>query len=99
MDGGGDEAEESVEPRGRAHRGYGGGPIDVPTLKPHVRVKESEAGVLEDEIRRRYDSGRSVRGLSANTGYSIARIRGLLARAGADIRSRGGSNHLSMETI
>jgi N6-adenosine-specific RNA methylase IME4 len=34
----GDEAEHHVEPRGRAHKGYQGGPLQLPHLDPAVRL-------------------------------------------------------------
>lgn len=36
----GDEASTDVAPRGKAHRGYSGGPLLVPHLDPHVRLPE-----------------------------------------------------------
>lgn len=86
----GDEADESVTPRGKTHRGYGGGPIEVPRLKPHTRVKPSEGAVIGSELRRRYEAGSSIRDLSKETGYSIQRIRALLEKSGTRIRNRGG---------
>lgn len=88
----GDEADETVEPRGKVHRGYGGGPIQVPNLKPHVRVNENAATVVGAELRRRYESGLSIRDLSLETGYSIQRVRSLLKTAGATLRGRGGAH-------
>jgi len=40
-------------------------------------------------LRRRYESGTSIRQLAAETGYSIGRVRTLLLSAGAPLRSRG----------
>ncbi|MFZ2965022.1 MAG: helix-turn-helix domain-containing protein, partial [Rhodoglobus sp.] len=90
----GDEAHETVEPRGKVHRGYGGGPIQVPNLKPHVRVNENAATVVGAELRRRYEGGLSIRDLSLETGYSIQRVRSLLKAAGATLRGRGGAHHV-----
>ncbi len=86
----GDEAAEDVAPRGVAHRGYTGGPIDIPHLKPHVRVPDKAATVLGAELRRRYEGGSSIRDLGTETGYSIQRVRTLLLGAGAQLRGRGG---------
>lgn len=86
----GDEADESVEPRGKAHKGYTGGPIEVPHLDPHMRVKPSERALIGSELRRRYEAGSSIRDLSRETGYSIQRVRALLEKADTAIRSRGG---------
>lgn len=85
----GDEAESSVEPRGRSHRGYGGGPIQTPLLPPHARIKDATADYLGAELRREYESGKSIRDISLETNYSIGRVRSLLQRADTSIRSRG----------
>lgn len=85
----GNEAEVDAVPRGRVHRGYAGGPIDVPHLRPHVRVEPHAAEVLGSELRRRYEAGSSIRDIAVETGYSIARVRALLEGAGAAFRSRG----------
>jgi N6-adenosine-specific RNA methylase IME4 len=77
----GDEADESVEPRGKAHKGYRGGPIEVPHLEPHKRVKPSEGALIGSELRRRYEAGSSIRDLSTETGYSIQRVRALLGKS------------------
>lgn len=88
----GDEADDSVAPRGRAHRGYAGGPIDVPYLRPHARVSAGEASVVGAELMRRYEAGSSIRDLSLETGYSIQRVRTLLTTAGVELRPRGGAH-------
>ncbi|PDQ36293.1 MAG: DNA methyltransferase [Candidatus Lumbricidophila eiseniae] len=88
----GDEAAADVTPRGQVHRGYGGGAIDVPHLRPHARIPQQAAQVLGVEFRRRYESGLSIRDLATETGYSIQRIRSLLMSAGTELRERGGAN-------
>ncbi|HRA47819.1 MAG TPA: MT-A70 family methyltransferase [Thermomicrobiales bacterium] len=85
----GDEANEETVPRGRVHKGYEGGPIYVPQLPLYGRLEESQTEYVAEELRRRYDDGRSIRDLSVETGYSIGRIRGLLSHAGTPIRPRG----------
>lgn len=87
----GDESEADVAPRGRVHRGYGGGPIEVPRLTSHARLTESQAEVLGRELRQRYESGASIREIADDTEYSIQRIRTLLLNAGTALRHRGGS--------
>jgi len=88
----GDEAE-ATEPRGKAHKGYAGGPIEVPTLAPHQRIQDVEADALAAELHDLYERlGYSIRDIAGQTGFSIARVRALLDRAGADIRPRGGSH-------
>lgn len=87
----GNEADADVEPRGRTHRGYEGGALtqQVPPIAPHERTSEwlsdRIAGILVAE----YEAGRSIRELSTDTGYSIARVRSLLQRGDAGIRARG----------
>lgn len=85
----GDEADEAVQPRGRVHRGYGGGAIEIPQLQTHMRLEEDVADYLGEELRRRYESGRSIRDIALETNYSINRVRSLLQRAETPIRSRG----------
>ena len=85
----GDEADEEVTPRGQAHRGYGGGAIEIPQLQTHMRLDDGVADYLGEALRNRYEAGRSIRDLSLETGYSIGRVRSLLHRAGTPIRSRG----------
>jgi len=86
----GNESDQDVTPKGQTHRGYAGGALDtVPFVQPHERMSDwlanRIAGVLADE----YRSGRSIRELAVDTGYSIARVRSLLERADVDKRQRG----------
>lgn len=87
----GDESPKDVAPRGRAHRGYGGGPILAPIVEPHARMSKHVEEVLGRDLRLRYEAGTSVRALVEESGYSIARVRRLLAIAGTTMRSRGTS--------
>ena len=93
----GDEADHTVQPRGKLHRGYAGGAIETPQLPLYARVEDSTADALGEELRRRYESGRSIRDLSLETNYSIGRVRGLLKRADAPLRSRGAAPSLTHE--
>ncbi|MFN3949139.1 MT-A70 family methyltransferase [Microbacterium sp.] len=91
----GDESDETIEPRGAAHRGYGGGAIErpaAPTLEPHERMSEDVADAVGETLRAFYESGQSLRDLVGVTGYSLQRVRSLLIRAGVDLRPRGGSH-------
>lgn len=88
----GDEADEEVEPRGKAHRGYGGGEIKAPAVARYERLDGEVAEALGAQLRAFYESGLSIRDLQKTTGYSIQRVRGLLERAGADLRPRGGAH-------
>ncbi len=88
----GDEADEDVEPRGRAHKGYEGGPIAVPHIDSNVRLPTHVSEHLGTKLRHRYEAGASIRVLAQETGYSITRVRGLLDCAGTKIRPRGRAN-------
>ncbi len=85
----GDESAEAVTPRGRAHRGYLGGPILAPVLAPHQRLSPATQESLGKALRSEYERGASIRDLAAQTGYSIGRVRTLLAGAGTALRERG----------
>lgn len=85
----GDEADDEIEPRGKVHPGYRGGPIQMPILTSHARLDDSTAEVVSYELRRRYESGRSIRDLAVESGYSISRVRTLLQRADTPLRDRG----------
>lgn len=85
----GDEAAEDVTPRGRVHKGYAGGTIEVPRVTKHVRLDPATAERVGKELRIRYEAGESIRQISAETGYGITRVRGLLERAGTTFRARG----------
>jgi N6-adenosine-specific RNA methylase IME4 len=85
----GDEARADVSPRGQVHRGYRGGPILAPVVEPHGRMSRGVADILGAELRARYEAGASVRDLVGESGYSIARVRRLLALAGTQMRPRG----------
>lgn len=87
----GDESPEHVQPRGQVHRGYAGGPILAPVVEPHARMSSRAEEVMGRELRARYEAGASVRVLTEETGYSIARVRRLLINAGTIMRRRGAS--------
>lgn len=86
----GNEADEDITPQGKVYKGYEGGEIEsVPELDTHERLtKESELEVgklLRDE----YDLGKSIKDLSAEHNYSIARVRRYLKLAGTHLRPQG----------
>ena len=86
----GDEAHEEVEPRGQAHRGYGGGVVEaVPFLEPHERMNSVTARRIGAVLRERYEAGASIRQLASETEYSITRVRALLTSADTAFRGRG----------
>lgn len=94
----GDEADAEA-PRGKVHKGYQGGSIIrphqddliTPPLSNHERIPADTADALGEELRDRYTQGASIRDLASETGYSIARVRGLLERVGTELRPRGQS--------
>lgn len=85
----GDEAAQAVVPRGKVHKGYAGGSIEVPQLQMHMRLDDQVAEYLGGELRQRYEAGRSIRDIANETTYSIGRVRSLLQRAHTPLRSRG----------
>lgn len=87
----GAEAACDVPPRGRQHKGYGGGPIAISDLPAHARLKYDEAEQLGEQLKLQYEAGSSIRDLSDETQYSIGRVRRLLAGADTSLRPRGGS--------
>jgi hypothetical protein len=84
----GDEAADEVTPRGATHKGYEGGAI-LPPLMPNEHLSKDRADALGNKLRTLYQSGRSVRQLADDTGYSIQRIRTLLQAAETSMRPRG----------
>ena len=58
-------------------------------LGPHERLKPATQASVGKKLRTEYESGTSIRQLSAQTGYSITRVRGLLLGAETVLRVRG----------
>jgi N6-adenosine-specific RNA methylase IME4 len=84
----GDECGDEVVPRGVVHKGYAGGPI-LPALLPNEHIGQQRALAIGERLRTLYQSGRSVRQLVEETGYSIQRVRALLKAAETRMRPRG----------
>jgi N6-adenosine-specific RNA methylase IME4 len=84
----GDESPEERMPRGKVHKGYGGGPM-LPLLLPNAHVNGEVAEAMATELSRRYVAGCSVRELAEQSGYSIQRVRSLLSAADTQMRRRG----------
>ena len=61
------------------------------TLKKGTRVTGSERSKLAAEIKKRYDSGESIRSLAAATGRSYGFIHRILTESGVSLRGRGGA--------
>ena len=86
----GNEADDAVEPQGRASKGYSGGEItSLPALSPNERLSpwfaERVARVLAEE----HAQGTSIQELANRSGYSIARVRSLLKRSGLPVAVGG----------
>lgn len=64
----------------------------VPRLRAGQRLSVQERQRVAAELAEQYQAGRSIRELCGASGYSIGRVRRLLAGAGVTFRSRGGSN-------
>ncbi len=84
----GDESPVDQAPRGKVHKGYGGGPM-LPPLLPNAHLNGQAAEAIAKEVNRRYIAGNSVRELADETGYSIQRIRSLLDLANTRMRPQG----------
>ena len=86
----GNEADDAVEPQGRASKGYSGGEItSLPALSPNERLSpwlaERVARVLAEE----HAQGTSIQELANRSGYSISRVRSLLKRSGLPVAVGG----------
>lgn len=84
----GDESPEELVPRGKVHKGYSGGAI-LPALRANEQLQPSVAHALAVKLRSRYLAGDSVREIADQTGYSIQRVRSLLAAVDTQMRPRG----------
>ena len=60
-------------------------------LKKGSRVTGTERDRLAADLRRKYDSGESIRALAASTGRSYGFVHRMLSESGASLRSRGGA--------
>jgi hypothetical protein len=61
------------------------------TLRKGSRVTGPDRGRLAAELKRRYDSGESIRSLASATGRSYGFIHRILTEAGVVLRGRGGA--------
>ncbi|MCC7127604.1 MAG: DNA methyltransferase [Microbacteriaceae bacterium] len=97
----GNESDDSVEPKGRMQRGYSGGEIDrLPVLEPNERMSEWLATRVARILTEEYESsGLSVQQLADASGYSITRVRALLAKGGAKLRDRGRPKKPDLEPV
>jgi hypothetical protein len=61
------------------------------TLKKGTRVTGVDRSKLATQLRRRYDSGESIRSLAASTGRSYGFVHRILTETGVTLRGRGGA--------
>src|SRR3954469_1505689 len=59
------------------------------TLKKGTRVTGAERDKLAEQLKKRYDSGESIRALAAATGRSYGFIHRILTESGVNLRARG----------
>ena len=85
----GDESDVETVPRGRVHRGYDPEQLMLPELSSNERMDKATADEVASALRDKYEQGASIRDIVEETGYGVARVRGLLTRAGTIIRHRG----------
>ena len=61
------------------------------TLKKGTRVTGSDRTKLAADLKKRYDSGESIRALAATTGRSYGFVHRILTENGVSLRGRGGA--------
>ena len=61
------------------------------TLKKGTRVTGAERNKLATDLKKRYDSGESIRALANATGRSYGFIHRILTETGVALRGRGGA--------
>ena len=61
------------------------------TLKKGTRVTGSDCAKLAADLKKRYDSGESIRALAATTGRSYGFVHRILTENGVSLRGRGGA--------
>ena len=55
------------------------------------RITGSDRDKLATDLRKKYDSGKSIRELAASTGRSYGFVHRILSESGATLRGRGGA--------
>jgi predicted transcriptional regulator len=63
----------------------------VVELKKGSRVTGSERDRLANDLKRKYDSGSSIRALAESTGRSYGFVHRMLSESGTSLRGRGGA--------
>ena len=61
------------------------------TLKNGTRVTGADRAKLAADLKKRYDSGESIRALAATTGRSYGFVHRILTENGVSLRGRGGA--------
>jgi hypothetical protein len=61
------------------------------TLKKGTRVTGADRAKLAADLKKRYDSGESIRALAADTGRSYGFVHRILTENGVSLRGRGGA--------
>ena len=61
------------------------------TLKKGTRVTGDDRKKLASDLKKRYDSGESIRSLAASTGRSYGFVHRILSETGVTLRGRGGA--------
>ncbi len=61
------------------------------TLKKGPRVTGADRAKLAADLKKRYDSGESIRALAATTGRSYGFVHRILTENGVSLRGRGGA--------
>ena len=61
------------------------------TLKKGTRVTGADRAKLATDLKKRYDSGESIRALAATTGRSYGFVHRILTENGVSLRGRGGA--------
>jgi hypothetical protein len=61
------------------------------TLRKGTRVTGTERDKLATDLKKRYDSGESIRALAHETGRSYGFIHRILTETGVALRGRGGA--------
>jgi len=69
-----------------------------PTLRRGQRLSGTERDQIGRDLLKRYQSGRSIREICTETGYSIGRVRRLLIEHDVEFRSRGGATRTASPT-
>jgi len=63
----------------------------VAELKKGTRVTGGERDRLAADLKRKYDSGESIRALASSTGRSYGFVHRMLSESGVNLRGRGGA--------